>query len=57
MINQLEKMQFILQERYMYEATMTNAEMACYTRLLPSQQMELDKWDQHGRIPHGVFSE
>ena len=50
-------MESIIQERYIYEATMTNAEMACYTRLPPSQQMELDKWDQNGKMPHGVFAE
>jgi len=57
MINQFEKIQFIRQERYIYKATMDNAEMDCYNRLLPSQQMELDKWDQHGKFPHGVFAE
>ncbi len=50
-------MESIIQERYIYEATMTNAEMACYNRLLPSQQIELSKWDQHGKIPKGVFVE
>jgi len=57
MSKQLEKKESILRERYIYEGTMSNAEMACYTRLLPSQQMELDKWDQHGKVPHGVFAE
>jgi len=57
MSKQLESMQSILRERYIYEGTMNNAEMDCYNRLVPSEQMELDKWDQHGKVPHGVFAE
>ena len=57
MSKQLGSMQAILRERQFYQMKLDDAEYDCYNRLLPSQQMELDKWDQHGKMPKGVFVE
>jgi len=57
MSKQLESMESILRERYIYEATIDSLEMDLYNRLLPSQQMELGRWEEHGKMPRGVFAE
>jgi len=57
MSKQFKSIKSILQERYIYQATMDNAEMDCYNRLLCSEQIILERWEESGKIPKGVFVE
>jgi len=57
MSKQLESMESILRERNFYQMKLDDAEYDCYNRLPCSDKIILDRWDQNGKIPHGVFAE